>query len=149
MKQAAQAAGYSPSSFGLDADGRPATATEVDARTQRSMITRTKKAGHWRHALAEQLHVQLMLDRAIFGSRVIPQRPSVEFGSGVSESMQSVGTTLDLLARAGAVSTATKVKVLHPEWDDTSVRAEVALILAETGAAAPDPVGSFPLTSTV
>ena len=145
VKQAAQAAGYSPSSFGLDTDGQPATATEVDARTQRSMITRTKKAGHWRHALAEQLHVQLLLDRVMFGTRITPQRPTVEFGSGVSDSMQSVGTTLDLLARAGAVSTATKVKVLHPEWDDTAVRAEVNLILAETGAGAPDPVGSYPL----
>lgn len=36
--------------------------------------------------------------------------------------MQSVGTALDLLARAGAVNTATKVEVLHPEWDDTAVK---------------------------
>ncbi|RMB83656.1 phage portal protein [Streptomyces shenzhenensis] len=145
VTQAAQSAGYSPSSLGLDSDGQPVTATEVDDRFRRSRTTRTKKAGHWRHALAEQLHVQLLLDRALFGSRVTPQRPTVEFGSGVAESMQSVGTTLDLLARAGAVSTATKVKVLHPEWDDTAVKAEVALILAETGASAPDPVGAFPL----
>jgi len=145
VKQAAQAAGYSPSSFGLDADGQPATATEVDARRQRSTITRTKKAGHRRHGLTEQLHVQLMLDRLMFGSRVTTQRPTVEFGSGVAESMQSIGTTLDLLARAGAVSTSTKVKVLHPEWDDSAVKAEVTLILTETGAGAPDPVGTFPM----
>lgn len=87
-----------------------------------------------------------MLDRMLFGSRVTPQRPCIEFGSGVAESMQSIGTTLDLLARASAVSTATKVKVLHPEWDDTSVMAEVALILAETGAGAPDRVGNFPIS---
>ncbi|MCX4405866.1 MULTISPECIES: hypothetical protein [unclassified Streptomyces] len=86
----------------------------MDARTQRSTRTRTEKAGHWRHALAEQLHVQFSLDRLLFGSRVMPQRPTVEFGSGVAEAMQSVGTT-----RA-----ATKVKVLHPEWDGTAVKAE-------------------------
>ncbi|MER6206389.1 phage capsid protein [Streptomyces sp. NPDC001642] len=117
----------------------------MNVRTQRSTPTRTKKARHWGLAHAEQLHVQLLLGLALFGSRVTPQRPTVEFGSGVAESMQSMGTTLDLLARAGAVSTATKVKVLHPEWDDTAVKAEVALILTETGASAPDPVGNFPL----
>ncbi|WP_329245138.1 phage capsid protein [Streptomyces sp. NBC_01478] len=110
------------------------------------MITQTEKAGHWRHTLAEQLHVQLLLDRAMLGSWVTPQCPAVEFDSGVSESLQSIGTTLDLLARAGAVSTATKVNVLHPEWDDTTLKTEVALILAETGAGAPDPVGTFPAT---
>jgi hypothetical protein len=43
------------------------------------------------------------------------------------------------------VSAATKVKILHPEWDDTAVQAEAAAILSETGAAAPDPVGNFPM----
>ncbi|MCX4406461.1 MULTISPECIES: hypothetical protein [unclassified Streptomyces] len=31
-----------------------------------------------------------------------------------------------------------------PEWDDSAAQAEAAAILAETGAAAPDPVGTFP-----
>ncbi|MFB6864447.1 hypothetical protein ACFCZQ_29355 [Streptomyces virginiae] len=41
------------------------------------------------------------------------------------------------------MSTGTKVRMLHPEWDDTAVQAEVAAIIAETGAAM-DPVGVFP-----
>ncbi|MFF3677410.1 hypothetical protein ACFYYS_25950 [Streptomyces sp. NPDC002120] len=69
---------------------------------------------------------------------------AAQFGDGVAESEQQTATTLDLLARAGAVSTGTKVRILHPEWDDTAVQDEVAAILAETGAAAPDPVASFP-----
>ncbi|NGO47044.1 IS3 family transposase [Streptomyces ureilyticus] len=59
---------------------------------------------------------------------------------------RSTATTLDLLNRAGAVSTATKVKILHPEWDDTAVRAEVRAILTETGADAPDPIQFRPLS---
>jgi hypothetical protein len=145
VRQAAQSAGYSAQSFGLDAQGAPITATESDSRDQRSMVTRSKKAGYWRHALQEQLFVQLQLDRALFGQQITPERPSVEFGPGVAESMQSTATTLDLLNRAGAVSASTKVKILHPEWDDATVQAEVAAILAETGAAAPDPVGTFPM----
>jgi hypothetical protein len=87
----------------------------------------------------------LQLDAVHFGQRITPERPRVEFGDGVAESEQTTATTLDLLARAGAVSTATKVKILHPEWDDTAVKAEVRAILAETGAVTPDPVGTFPM----
>ncbi|MGQ4388898.1 phage portal protein [Streptomyces sp. SAS_270] len=145
VRQAAQTAGYSPQSFGLDGGGQPITATEVDSRDQRSMVTRKKKAGYWRHATAEMLHVLLQVDAAQFGQPITPNRPRVEFGDGVAESEQATATTLDLLNRAGAVSTATKVKALHPEWDDTAVKAEVAAIHAETGAAAPDPVGTFPM----
>lgn len=145
VRQAAQSAGYSAQSFGLDGDGQPITATESDARDQRSMVTRGKKAGHWRHAIAEQVFVQLQLDRALFGTPITPERPAVEFGPGVAESLQSKATTLELLNRAQAVSAQTKVKILHPEWDDTAVQAEVAAIHAETGAAAPDPVGTFPM----
>ncbi|MGW3745815.1 phage capsid protein [Streptomyces sp. NPDC005146] len=88
----------------------------------------------------------LQLDVSLFGRRgITPERPSVEFGDGVAESEQATATTLDLLNRAGAVSTGTKVKILHPDWDDTAIKAETAAILAETGAAAPDPVGTFPL----
>ncbi|GGU11194.1 hypothetical protein GCM10010272_65390 [Streptomyces lateritius] len=53
--------------------------------------------------------------------RITPVRPRVEFGDGVAESEQATATTLDLLASAGAVSTATKVKILLPEWDDAAV----------------------------
>ncbi|MFK0233738.1 phage portal protein [Streptomyces vinaceus] len=146
MRQAAQSAGYSAQSFGLHGQGEAITATESDSRDQRSMVTRKKKAGYWRHALGDMLHVMLLLDAVQFGTRIKPERPSVEFGDGVAESEQQTATTLDLLARAGAVSTGTKVRILHPEWDDTAVQAEVAAILAETGAAAPDPVGHFPLS---
>lgn len=146
MRQAAQSAGYSAQSFGLHGQGEAITATESDSRDQRSMVTRKKKSGYWRHGAADILHVMLWLDAIQFGTRITPERPSVEFGDGVAESEQQTATTLDLLARAGAVSTGTKVRILHPEWDDTAVRAEVAAILAETGAA-PDPVGTFPLAA--
>jgi A118 family predicted phage portal protein len=145
MRQAAQSAGYSPQSFGLDGEGQPVTATEVNSRDARSMVTRRKKCGYWGDPVADMCYVLLLLDAAHFGSRAEPERPRVEFGDGVAESEQQTATTLDLLARAGAVSTATKVKILHPEWDDTAVQAEVAAILAETGAAVPDPVGTFPM----
>lgn len=146
VRQAVQTAGYDAAAFGLDGDGQPVTATEVDARTARGMVTRKKKAGYWRHPLADMLHVMLQLDAVQFGQRIKPERPRVEFSDGVADSEQQTATTLDLLNRAAAVSTATKVRILHPDWDDTAVTAEVDAILAETGAGAPaDPVGTFPM----
>jgi hypothetical protein len=148
MRQAAQSAGYSAQSFGLDGGGEPITATEVDSRDARSMVTRKKKTGYWRNPLAHSLHVQLQLDAVHFGQRIAPERPSVTFGDGVAESEQNTATTLELLQRAGAVSTATKVRWLHPDWEDNQVDAEVVAILRETGAAdMADPGGTYPLTA--
>jgi hypothetical protein len=148
IRQAAQSAGYSAQSFGLDGGGQPITATEVDSRDARSMVTRKKKTGYWRQPLAHIVHVLLQLDAIHFGRPIKPERPRVEFGDGVAESEQATATTLELLNRAGAVSTATKVRILHPEWDDTDVDAEVAAILRETGAAdMPDPGDTYPLAA--
>ncbi|NGO67626.1 phage portal protein [Streptomyces boncukensis] len=138
-REAVQAAGYSAQSFGLDRGGQAITATEVDSRDARSMVTRKKKAGYWRHSLTHMLHVLLQIDASVFGQRITPLRPRVEFGDSVAESEQQTATTLDLLNRAGAVSTKTKVKILHPEWDD-DVQTEVDAILTETGAAALEPL---------
>jgi A118 family predicted phage portal protein len=144
-RQAAESAGYSAQSFGLHGEGQAITATESDSRNQRSMVTRKKKVGNWRYPLADHLYVLQLLDQAQFGARIEPERTRVDFGDGVAESEQTTATTLDLLNRAGAVSTATKVKILNPSWDDTAVKTEVAAILAETGAAAPDPGGTYPM----
>ncbi|MBP2066460.1 phage capsid protein [Streptomyces iranensis] len=99
VRQAVQTAGYDAQAFGLDGDGQPVTATEVDARTARSMVTRKKKAGYWRRAVADMLHVLLLVDAAQFNSPITPDRPRVEFGDGVAESEQQKATTLELLSR--------------------------------------------------
>ncbi|WEB44024.1 phage portal protein [Streptomyces yunnanensis] len=139
MRQAVQLAGYSAQSFGLG-DSTAATATEVTARERRSMTTRDKKSRYWAPALADMLHVMLRLDRALYTPALTPERPVIVYGDSVSEDPQTVAQTLSLLQQAQAVSTDTKVRLLHPDWDDDTVRAEVDRILAETGQAVPDPM---------
>ncbi|MEU2759382.1 phage capsid protein [Streptomyces sp. NPDC007094] len=148
-RQAAQSAGYAARSFGLDQNGAAArTATEVDSEDDKSTITRRKKAGHWKQGLADALFAVLELDVAQFGSTAPAERPRVQFPDGVADSPMDVATTLDLLNRAQAVSTATRVKILHPEWDDTEVKAEAAAILRETGmGTVPDPGDTYPLAA--
>ncbi len=111
------------------------------------MVTRGKKARYWRRAIAEILYVLLAVDRAQFGAKTADERLTVDIGDGVAEDPGSTAQTLSLLAQAQAVSTDTKVRVLHPDWDDTAVAEEVARIHEETGQAVPDPVGSFPLAA--
>ncbi|MEU2746664.1 phage portal protein [Streptomyces collinus] len=138
-RQAVRSAGYSAQTFGLG-DQVAVTATEVKARERRSMTTRDKKVRYWAPAVADMLHVLLRLDRAMFTPALVVERPRVEFAPAVSEDPTSTAQTLALLSQAEAVSTETKVRALHPDWDDTAVRKEVDRILSETGAAVPDPM---------
>jgi A118 family predicted phage portal protein len=134
-------AGYSGQTFGLAGDVA-ATATEVTARERKSFITRDKKQRYWRPGLGRMGEVLLQLDVALglAPQGVVPGRPTVEFGDSVSEDPKDVATTLDLLHRAAALSTQTKVERLHPDWTPETVAEEVARIHAEQGMAVPDVV---------
>lgn len=140
VQQAVRSAGYSAQTFGLGDQGGAVTATEVKARERRSMTTRGKKARYWMPELADMLFVMLRLDRVLFTAGLVPERPRVTFGDSVSEDPASTAQTLSLLQQAQAVSTDTKVRALHPDWDDTAVQEEVDRILTETGQAVPDPM---------
>ncbi|MGW3745814.1 hypothetical protein ACWD62_35935 [Streptomyces sp. NPDC005146] len=69
---------------------------------------------------------------------------------GMVESLAE--TTRDLYAAAeerllGIIARQLADGLDATEWDDAAVKAEAAAILAETGAAAPDPVGNYPLSA--
>lgn len=133
-------AGYSGRSFGLHDGGTGAvTATEVHASERRSFVTRGKKVGYWKPELARIATVLLQLDRVHFAGKV-PEDVQVEWPDGVEENPKHQAETLDLLHRAEAVSIDTKVRMLHPEWDEDRVTAEVQAIQAEAGVAVPDPM---------
>ena len=50
----------------------------------------------------------------------------------------ALAAEVELLTRAQAASTETKVKILHPDWDEKAIAVEVALIQAELGMSIPD-----------
>ncbi len=130
-------AGYSPATFGLGADGVAVTATEVRARQARSFATRDRKLRILRPALAQIVHKLLLVDADVFGAKITPSRPQVEFPDGVQESMLTLAQTAQALRAAEAASTGVLVRMLHPEWDDEQADAEVAAIAAEQAAATP------------
>ena len=128
-----EAAGYSTQSLSSGTGGA-ITAAEVHSHERRSYMTRGKKARYWTQALRAHMATQLEVANVHLGQRLSLEPVAVEFSDGVQESMASIGSTLMVLRNAEAASVKTRVQMLHPDWDDTTVDAEAAAIMAETGA---------------
>lgn len=140
VTKAIEAAGYTAESDN-DAKGKTMTATEYSGRNQRSMRTRGKKIGYWRTELESILTTLLAVDVEHFGAfedvdgkpvkvEAFPVR--VEFPPAVQPTIIELANTAEALQRAKAASVATLVKVVHPEWDELEVQAEVDRMLAES-----------------
>lgn len=132
MSRIVGAAGYETQTFGLQGENaRPLTATEVMARERKSFITRSRKINYWRPALTSIIETLLLVDQAVFHSGVTPDTPDLEWGDGVSEDPTTTAQTAQMLHAAEAASTDTLVRMVHPDWDDPQVEAEVARIQAQ------------------
>ncbi|MEV7011558.1 phage portal protein [Streptosporangium sp. NPDC051022] len=134
-----RATGYSAQSFGLSGDVA-VTATEVSAKERRSLTTRGKKAVYSGPPLADAVEMLLLLEAALFSSGVEPERPTVVFGDSVSPDLMQLATTAELMRRAEAASDETLVRMLHPDWDETEVKAEVQRIADSRPAQVMDPL---------
>lgn len=137
MEAAMRHAGLSAQTLGEEGDVA-VTATEVQARERRTFVSRGDRITVWSPALARYVELHLALERVRFGGPA-EERPNVEFGDSVTESPETVARTVQLLAAAEAVSYETRVRMVHPEWDDQQVQAEVARIRAESGSQVEDP----------
>lgn len=137
-----RSAGYSAATFGEDEQGA-ATATEVNAKTARSRLTRSKKIRHWTTGLDEL--VNKLITMALALGWVADDPMGLAAAEVVIEFPQPQQTPLELaqtalaLFQAQSASIETRVRAIHPEWDDTQVEAEVEAIKEELGAGAPVP----------
>ncbi|MEU6858837.1 phage portal protein [Glycomyces sp. NPDC046736] len=127
-------AGYSPQTFGLTGEVA-ITATEVAAKERRSWTTRARKCRYWGPALRSMITTLLEL-AGHTGFEV-----TLEWPDAVAVDPEAVSRKVANWETARAASTETKVRELHPDWDDTAVDAEVEKILEEQqiGAQLDDP----------
>jgi A118 family predicted phage portal protein len=140
MEQAVRQAGYATGTFGLSDDGTAVTATEIRARNARTMSTRGRKVLPWNPELRRLITAQLEVETKLFGAQDLdPEGLRVEFQDSIQEDPQTLANTAELLLRAESASRETRVRLVNPSWDDDQVRAEVAAIEAEIGAAVADP----------
>jgi A118 family predicted phage portal protein len=131
-------AGYSPQTFGLDIDGQAESGTALKIREGKSAATVAKKALYWKPALRNILGAMLTIDRVQLGNSTPDSAVSVEIQDGSGSSLQETANSVKLLADARAASVKTIVSMVHPDWDEAQVDAEVALILDEDGRGVPD-----------
>jgi hypothetical protein len=129
-----QAAGYSGQTFGeYDADGAPMTATEVEARERRSLITRDKKILYSRPPCRDILYGWLAVQAVMFHADVTPERPDLDFAEVVLPNMAELAQTASALSSAEAASKQTLVQMVHPDWTQAEVNEEVQRIYSEIG----------------
>jgi A118 family predicted phage portal protein len=139
IEQILQMSGYSMQTFGVGDTGTTRTATEINSKERRSLMTRARKIRNWRPGLVEVLTKLLNVDRDMFGNPNVASGLTVEFSDGVQETQLALANTVQALFLAEAASLHERVSIVHPDWDDDAVQAEVDLIHAETGTA-PDPM---------
>ncbi|MEU8537144.1 capsid protein [Streptomyces parvulus] len=135
-------AGYSGNTFGDDSSGAAVTATEIKARTARSMTTRARKAELAATAIADVVEVLLILEASGWfkGVKAVEvERPDVQFADSVQDDIKTLAETAALLRQAEAASAETLVAMLHPDWTETEQKEEVARLLKQSGRLVPDP----------
>ena len=138
LERVVSEAGYSPQTFGLRIDGRAESGTALRLREARTFKTMARKQRYWAPALADACELLLALDAAVFGRPVKAERPRITWPEETA-TPHEVAQTLAQLRAAEAASTEVMVRMLHADWDDDAVAAEVARIQAERGAPVPEP----------
>lgn len=123
-------AGYSPQTFGLEIRGTAQSGTALSIRERKTFVTKSKKELCFKGRLQKFLGLVLAADNVIFGKSHLSTKVSVEI-KGRDGYLGGIAETVNLLNSAGAVSTYTKVQVLHPDWDDATIREEVLKIQTE------------------
>ena len=135
VQAAVQGAGYSPQTFGESAtSGGALTATEIEDRQRRTLLTRAKKTHYEKPGMASVLFGLMAIHASQFGARgLTPQIPNVVFPDAVLPSPQELAQTALTLSSAKAASLQTLVAMVHPDWDQEQVDREVLAIKDEEG----------------
>jgi A118 family predicted phage portal protein len=136
LQQIVEMAGYSAQTFGLDEGGSTRssgtrTATEVESRERRSLMTRDRKIREWKPALVRLITKILLVDAALFAGGGNPTGLDVAFSDGVQETQLSLAQTVLALYQSESASVEERLSILHPDWDETAIGKEAAKIRAE------------------
>ncbi|MGW0039834.1 phage portal protein [Gordonia sp. NPDC003376] len=119
--------GYSPLTFGL-ADEVAMTATEVDAKERDTNATRAARVRLWSPMLVSLNTTLLQVNSHLTGAPAPTEDLEVSFPAMRQQSDSAKAATVQMWEAARAASTETKVRYLHPEWDDKKVEIEVEAI---------------------
>lgn len=137
-------AGYSPQSFGLNIQGRAESGTALSMRERKSFATKGKKENYWEPALRRIVKLMcLIYKEELYGKIETDVEINVSFNDGITNNLNELANSVKLISDAMAVSTDTKVRLLHPEWDEEQIQAEVQRIMEENNIKFPIPEGNL------
>jgi A118 family predicted phage portal protein len=140
-------AGYSPQSFGFSLQGGISTQSH-EVRERKTIATKQNKEGYFKSPIQRTLQKMLMIDNIHFGSGVkYEAMPSVEFSDTLNQDFHQTAATVELLNRAQAISTDTKVRLLHPDWNEEQIKEEVSAITKQNSFENPLSVGGKEIDS--
>jgi hypothetical protein len=102
---------------------------------------------YWSGALSDILYVLLEIDQKVFdGPGAL--RPRLEFPNVVHEATFDIAQSVALLKTAQGISQRTMVEMVHPDWSDEEIDAEIAAIKDDIASAPPVVVGNPPPVQT-
>ena len=123
-------AGYSPQSFGLNIAGRAESGTALNVRERKSFSTTNKKQSYWEDSLKELIQAMCMIKQAYLGGTFkCDLTINIAFVDSISNNLPEVSNSVKTLSDAKAISTDTKVRMVHPEWTEEQVEMEVERIM--------------------
>jgi hypothetical protein len=127
-------AGYSPQSFGFKIEGRAESGTALTMRERKSFATKSKKENYWQAALQRVVELMVLVYNAeLHGTLEADGLINVSFGDSITNDLNTVATAVKMVSDAMAASTETKVRMLHPDWDEDQILGEVDKVLEENG----------------
>lgn len=129
-------AGYSPQSFGLNIEGRAESGTALAIRERKSFATKVKKENYWQSELKKIVRAMIRVYNVELGGMLEEDfTVNISFNDGLTNSLGELATSIKMISDAQAASTETKVRLLHPDWDEDQVIAETKRIIDENGIA--------------
>lgn len=125
-------AGYSPQSFGLNISGRAESGTALSMRERKSFATKNKKQAYWQPAIKHLAKMMILVYNEMLGGSIEPNvNINVAFGDSITNDLGELSASVKMISDAVAASVETKVRLIHPDWNEEQVKEEVKKIKDE------------------
>ena len=135
------ACGIAPQSAGRSVAGAAESGTARKLAQSLTLQTVATAGRYFKPALRDVVDLALEIGARKLG-RTVPaaseRAVSVEMADGLATDERELSLILQSLTFAKAASTETKVRILHPDWEDDAVEAEVEKINIQEGLVIPD-----------
>lgn len=138
MTLAVRKAGYSPFTFGIANDGSAATATEVKSKASHSFETRKLKLRYWSTFFQRMVPRLLAIDSNVYGVPApTTEDLEIDWPPPVRDTDLERAQTVAAWETAKVAALETKIRYIHPDWDDIRIEKEIKALEEEAEKAAP------------